>query len=174
MIRKYPRLWLRLAALVFLWCQSPATILQTAFAETVKSTVDTVAGPLAITQLDEWELGRHFKVSLAGKTILETGKGHESENFPFPEIIGRFTAQAKPYDDLFLLQQFDWGTACNGGPLWFLGINRDGSFKRFDSMDFCGGKPPVIKAAKGTVELRIPGDVREIWTLTNGVLTKRK
>jgi hypothetical protein len=163
-----------LATLAFVWCQSPSTILQTAFAETVKSTVDTVAGPLSVIQLDEGDLGEHFKVSLAGKTILETGEGHESEASPFPEIIGRFTAQAKPYDDLFLLQQSNWGNACNGGPLWFLGINRDGSFKRFDSIDFCGGPAPVIKAANGTVELRIPRDVPKIWTLTNGVLTRRK
>jgi hypothetical protein len=136
MIRQCSRGWLRLAALVFLWCQSPATSLQTAFAETVKSTVDTVAGPLSVIQLDEGHLGEHFKVSLAGKTILETGEGYESEDSPFPKIISRFTAQAKPYDDLFLLQQFEWGNACNGGPLWFLGIietARSSASARLDS-----------------------------------------
>lgn len=161
-----------LATLALLWCAAYGFGMTMAMAEGPPTVVDTAAGPLTIVQLDEGNLGRHFRVTLSGKTILETGESGESGDFPFPRVIGRFTAQAAPYDDLLLLQQFDWGNACNGGPLWFLGINRDGSFKRFDFIDFCGGPAPIVEARGATVELRMGGDSPEVWALEKGKLRK--
>ncbi len=40
------------------------------------------------------------------------------------------TQAASAFDAVAVFQQFNWGSACNGGPIWFLGIHANGTFLR--------------------------------------------
>ena len=170
-------------ALMFLLAVVPAT----GFAQDagkVKERLMTPAGEIRITQLDEGELGNKFAVTLGDKSILQTN-GEEDGQFsdsPVPTILKHFAA-VKPYDEVIVFQQNMWGNACDGGPLWFLGLKRDGSFSVSSPVDFCGGRPPVLKQTAGRIVITLPGGPpnrgsgyipTETWVYENGQVRQLK
>lgn len=170
-------------ALVLLFVMLPAT----GFAQEagkVKERLMTTAGELRITQLDEGELGQKFAVTLGDKPVLQTdgeGGGQFSEA-PVPGILKRFKA-VPPYAEVLVFQQHMWGNACDGGPLWFLGLKRDGSFDVSTPIDFCGGRPPTLTRSAGRVVVNIPGGPPnrgrgyipgETWVYENGRVRQLK
>jgi hypothetical protein len=150
----------------------------------VKERHMTPAGEIRITQLDEGELGNKFVVTLGDKSVLQTdgeGGGQFSES-PVPGILKHFNAVA-PYDEVVVFQQHMWGNACDGGPVWFLGLKRDGSFDVSPPIDFCGGRPPVIKQTAGRIVVTFPGGPpnrgrgyipTETWVYENGQVRQLK
>lgn len=128
--------------------------------QVLKGRLNTVAGELKIAQLDEGELGNKFTVTLDGNVILKTdgdNEGNRFFNFPVPSILRHFKNGVRPFNEVVLFQQNMWGNACNGGPLWFLGLNRNGSFVISSSIDFCGGRDPVIREGVNKVTVIILG-----------------
>jgi hypothetical protein len=119
----------------------------------------TPAGPLIIEQVNDQEPGREFKVCLAGQTVLHSKEGDAATAFPdFPEpvVIGYFREPIGPFDAVAVFQQFSSGNACNGGPIWFLGISRDGRFTRSEPIDACGGAAPQVTVNRGVIHLTLP------------------
>lgn len=157
-----------------------ATLSSSASGQTVRERLITVAGELKIIQLDEGELGNKYAVILDGNTILRTdadAEGSRFSDFPVPTILRHFKNGVPPYDEVILFQQNMWGNACNGGPLWFLGLKRDGSFSISTPIDFCGGRGPIIRASRDAIIVIIPGGPpnrgrgyvpRETWVYQNG------
>lgn len=153
-------------------------------AQQVKERLATPAGEIRITQLDTGELGNKFAVTLGDKTILQTN-GEEDGQFsdsPVPTILKHFDA-VEPFDAVVVFQQNMWGNACDGGPLWFLGLKRDGSFNVSAPIDFCGGRPPVIKQTAGRIVVTLPGGPpnrgsgyipTETWVYENGRVRQLK
>ena len=168
----------RFAALVLFTLA--ATLFLSAKGQTLRERLITVAGELKIVQLDEGELGNKYAVTLAGNTILRTDgdtEGGRFSDFPRPIILQHFRNGVRPYDEVILFQQNMWGNACNGGPLWFLGLNRDGSFFISTPIDFCGGGAPIIRARGDAITVIIPGGPPnrgrgyipgETWVYQNG------
>lgn len=115
-------------------------------AQQVKERLATPAGEVRITQLDAGELGNKFAVTLGDKLILQTNGGESGQfsDSPVPTILKHFDA-VTPFDAVIVFQQNMWGNACDGGPLWFLGLKGDGSFSVSSPIDFCGGRQPVVK-----------------------------
>jgi hypothetical protein len=144
-------------------------------AQQIKERLATPAGEIRITQLDEGELGNKFAVTLGDKSILQTN-GEEDGQFsdsPVATILKHVAA----------VQQNMWGNACDGGPLWFLGLKRDGSFSVSSPIDFCGGRPPVIKQTAGRIVVTLPGGPpnrgsgyipTETWVYENGQVRQLK
>lgn len=153
-------------------------------AQQVKERLATPAGEIRITQLDAGELGNKFAVTLGDRSILQTN-GEEDGQFsdsPVPTILKHFNA-VKPYDEVVVFQQNMWGNACDGGPLWFLGLKRDGTFGVSSPIDFCGGRPPVMKQTAGRIVVTLPGGPpnrgsgyipTETWVYENGQVRQLK
>ena len=153
-------------------------------AQQVKERLATPAGEIRITQLDAGELGNKFAVTLGDKSILQTN-GEEDGQFsdsPVPTILKHFNA-VTPYDTVVVFQQNMWGNACDGGPLWFLGLKRDGTFSVSSPIDFCGGRPPVIRQTAGRIIVTLPGGPpnrgegyipTETWVYENGRVRQLK
>ena len=126
----------------------------------IRERLITVAGELKIVQLDEGQLGNKYALILNDNVILRTGGDDEGSGFPVfpvPTILQRFRNGVRPYDEVILFQQNMWGNACDGGPLWFLGLNRNGSFFISPPIEFCGGRAPIIRARRDAVTIIIPG-----------------
>jgi hypothetical protein len=139
-------------------------------ASTIKEQRTTPAGQLVIEQVDEGPLGNEFFVYLAGKTILHSkldDNTTEFPDYPVPHIFAYFDGPVGESDAVAVFQQSNWGNSCNGGPVWFLGISRDGNFKKSNSIEFCG--PPEIH-----LMLSRPGQASppEQWIYSEGKLKK--
>jgi hypothetical protein len=74
-----------------------------------------------------------------------------------------------------------WGNACSGGPIWFLGLNKNGSFAISSAVDFCGGADPIILEEANQITIIKPGGLsnqgtgyipKEIWIYKNGKVTR--
>jgi hypothetical protein len=146
-------------------------------ASTIEEQRPTPSGPLVIEQVDEGPLGNEFYVQLATKTILHSKLGDvttEFPAFPIPHLFKYFGEPISGFDAVAVFQQFNWGNACDGGPVWFLGISRDGNFKKSNSVEFCG--PPETTVKHGIIHLirSQPGQALppKEWIYSGGKLQK--
>jgi hypothetical protein len=120
----------------------------------------TVAGELKVFQLDKRLLGDRFSVTLNNAVILETNGDDESSRFhdyPVIQILKRVSKGVPPFDEVIVFQQFMWGNACDGGPIWFLGLKKNGSFEISADIDFCGGRAPIIREDHNKITVIILG-----------------
>lgn len=173
--------------LIVLVCSNAITLkAQETGASTLRQRLVTVAGELKIAQLDEGTLGNKFAITLNKDIILKTNGEQESgkfSDFPIPKIIKHIKNGVPPFDELVIFQQNMWGNACDGGPIWFLGLNKNGSFGISTPIDFCGGRAPIIKEAPDKVTIIIPGGPPnrgtgyipgETWVYENGKVRQIK
>jgi hypothetical protein len=112
-----------------------------------------------IERLDDQQLGTEFEVRLGNHVVLHTKEGDGATAFPdfrVPDIIKYVGEPIGPFDAVAVFQQFTWGNVCNGGPIWFLGIRRNGSFTRSDAVDNCGGLTPQVTVNHGAIHLMLP------------------
>lgn len=147
----------------------------------VETHVSTVAGMLVFQEVESW---CRYSVALGNRVILATNcKDSRSpfSEFPIPAVLKHFGAGPAPFDEVVVLQQRMIGNACNGGPLWFLGLRRDGSYQVSTPIDFCGGKDPVVRPEAGRITIFVPGGPpnrgegyipSETWAFQDGNLTK--
>lgn len=143
----------------------------------------TIAGELTITQLGEsWAEGP-FRIALGDRTVLETDNDLPAEGMPIPSILTSFRGGLTPYDEIVVMQQNTAGNACNGGPIWFLGLNNGGGFTVSEPIDFCGGADPVIERKGAGIMLTFPGGTpnhgagelpTEVWLFENGAARQIK
>lgn len=141
----------------------------------------TPAGRLVIEQLDDQQLGTDFEVRLASRTVLHSKEGDDATafpDFPVPDIIKYIDEPIGPFDAAAVFQQFNWGNACNGGPIWFLGIRRDGTFNRSAPIDACGGPAPQVTVNDGVIHLTLPqpgqASPPEEWTYSGRELKRTR
>ena len=144
----------------------------------------TVAGELKVLQLDEKLLGDRFSVTLNNDIILKTDGDDESSRFnifPVIQILRRISKKILPFDEVIVFQQKMWGNACSGGPIWFLGLKKNGSFEVSDAIDVCGGEDPIIKEGLDKITVIIAGYSPkygrgyipgETWVYKNGKVRK--
>lgn len=150
------------------------------FADSLK----TVAGELKIIPLDA---SCKFIVTLNGKTLLRTDCQDESNIWsttPIPVIHTFYKSSGvRPFAEVVLLQMNMLGNACNGGPLLFIGLKEDKSYSLSESIDFCGGSPPVVTWSTSKVTILIPGGPPnrgtgyippETWIYQNGLVRQVK
>jgi hypothetical protein len=135
-----------------------------AAAKTVKEIV-TPTGVLVVDAVNSQAFAHEFKVTLAGQTVLHTIEGDAATpfpNFPEPAVIRYVAEPIGPYDAVVIFQQFSSGNACNGGPIWFLGISKDGRFAISPPIDFCGGRSPRIMIDRGVIHVEFPVDEKDL------------
>jgi hypothetical protein len=147
---------------------------------TVKQRFVTVAGELKVVQLDEFIFGKRFIITLNNDLVLETNADDETsrfDDFHVPIILKHIAKKISPFDEVMIVQQNMWGNACSGGPIWFLGLKKDGSFAKSNEIDFCGGKDPIIREGIDKITIIIPGGPPnrgpgyipgKTWTYKNG------
>ena len=137
----------------------------------------TVAGELTITRLGDDAFEGPFRIELGGRPVIETDNDKPVDGMPIPAILTSFRDGLAPYDEVVVLQQSTAGNACNGGPIWFLGLTRSGSFTISAPIDFCGGADPVIERRGAAIVLTFPGGPpnhgtepvpTEVWEFANG------
>jgi hypothetical protein len=146
------------------------------FADSLK----TIAGELKIVPLDE---SCKFNVTLNGRIVLRTDCQDESNIWattPIPVIHTFYkSGGVRPFDEVVLLQMNMLGNACNGGPLLFIGLKQDKSYSLSESIDFCGGAPPVVTWSHDKVTVLLPGGLpnrgtgyipSETWIYQNGLV----
>ena len=121
-----------------------------------EATLDTVAGRLQIKRLPGAQGQETFRIALQGAQLIRTGSGGEFPDFPVPRVLKRYTGIA-PFDEVIVFQQNMHGNACDGGPLWILGLKRDGTYAISDPIDFCGGKSPQLSATREELKIVFPG-----------------
>lgn len=105
----------------------------------------TPGGLLIIRQLDQRLLGTKFVVMLGQREVIRTKEGDEKTsfpNFPVPRVIAYVGKAITPFSAVAVFQQFNWGNACHGGPIWFLGIHEDGTFWVSNPSTFAVEYPP--------------------------------
>ena len=121
--------------------------------------IPTPAGPLVIRQVDEGPLGTHFIVTIGGLVVIETIEGDDTKPFPdfqVPEILKYVDREIGPYNAVAVFQQHNWGNACAGGPVWFLGIGRDSSFHKSAPIDACSASTPIVTVQDGHIDVLLP------------------
>ncbi len=117
----------------------------------------TIAGTLTI-KAEKTDCA--YVIVVGGKTVLSTNCNDSADpnsTFPIPKVLNRFEGGPAPFDQVLVVQQTMLGNACNGGPIWFLGLRRDGSHVAYRQIDFCGGPDPVIHAEPGRIVVLAPG-----------------
>ncbi|WP_249476218.1 hypothetical protein [Luteimonas galliterrae] len=128
------------------------------FASASATQVDTVAGRLEIVELPRADHGQEaFQVTLAGRELLRAGGGGKFPDYPVPRILQRYPQGIAPFDEVIVFQQDMRGNACAGGPLWILGLRRDGTHAISKPIDFCGGKAPQLSATREQLTIVLPG-----------------
>ncbi len=136
----------------------------------------TIAGELTITRLGEGFDGP-YRIALGDRLVLQTDNDKPAEGMPIPNILTSFPRVA-PYDEVVVMQQNTAGNACNGGPIWFLGLLKSGDVTISTPIDFCGGADPVIDRKGARIVLTFPGgppnrgDGRlptEVWVFEHGM-----
>lgn len=144
--------------------------------------IATPGGPLAIRQLDEGKLGKEFVVMLGYKQVIRTREGDEKtrfNDFPVPRLLHYVGKPIPPFDAVAVFQQFSWGNACNGGPIWFLGIRKNGTYSVSGSIDYCGGADPLVSVISNAIRVVLPAPQpqkgknefgEEIWIYEHGKL----
>lgn len=150
--------------------------------EIVKQKIATESGDLRIIQLDEGRTGNEFAVRLNGRVVVKTGGAKNNGDFrfhdyPLPNVILHINKGVVPFDEVFVLQQRMWGNACDGGPVWFLGVKNDGTYSVSDAIDYCGGPPPILSVLPEKVTVTGPGsDVLspEVWIYEDGKVSQVK
>lgn len=126
--------------------------------DTPRNRIDTVAGPIEIAPLPRAANGQDvFAITLAGKALRRTGGDGDFADFPVPRILQRYPQGIAPFDETIVFQQDMRGNACDGGPLWVLGLKRDGSYAVSDPVDFCGGQAPQLSATRDELTIVVPG-----------------
>jgi hypothetical protein len=146
-------------------------------------TLHTVAGEIRIVEL---ERNCRYEVTINGKRLIATDCGDEQDpnaGAPRPEILVYSRLPAKPFSQVVIFQQQMAGNACDGGPLWLLGLRTDGPASRSTNIDFCGGAQPSITVEQDRIVISIPGGPRnrgegvvpgEDWLYQNDELTRLK
>lgn len=128
-------------------------------AKTVLERLTTGAGELTLAE-EEGGAAPVYTVRVAGDLVRRFDAGDEEDElaaFPLPSVLARFDPGVPPFDEVVLLQQQMMSNACNGGPLWFLGLRRDGSWSVSSPIDFCGGADPVVSREGERIRIDIPG-----------------
>ncbi len=116
----------------------------------------TVAGLLQVVEL---ERGCAYEVRLREQPVMNTNCKSESRfsAYPMPQLLKHYSHGVEPFEQVVVVQQHNMGNACNGGPLWFLGLKQDGSHVISTSIDHCGGRDPVIRPEPGRIVVLLPG-----------------
>jgi hypothetical protein len=145
--------------------------------------LNTVAGELRIVEL---ERNCRYEVTLRGKRLLATDCGNDKDEnaaAPIPQILVYSKIPLKPFSQVVVVQQQMTGNACDGGPLWLLGLKADGSSSLSSRIDFCGGAQPSITVEPHRIVIAIPGGPRnrgkgsvppERWAYQNGEVKRLK
>jgi hypothetical protein len=156
----------------------------------VVAEIATVGDPVRILDLDakqgEEFANCRFAVEFGSRIILQTDCHDDADpnhGQPRINVLRDAHAPIAPFDQVIVFQQSGMGNACNGGPIWFLGLKRDGSYRVSDRIDFCGGKDPVVSIKKGWIEVTLPGGLAnrgtgtvptERWIYRDGVVKRTK
>jgi len=151
----------------------------------VKDSLHTVAGDLKILEV---KANCQYRIQLNDQIIFKTDCDDESSKYyatPEPTIHTYYKSLGGTgdFEEVVLWQMQMLGNACDGGDLIFLGLKKDGSYRLSNSIEFCGGRPPVITWATDKVTVFIPGGPpnrgngylpSETWIYSNGRVTKEK
>jgi hypothetical protein len=122
----------------------------------------TVAGELKIVQPDVGNWNR-FAITLNNNVILKTNGEDETNSrfsdYPHPRILKHLRKKVPPFDEVVIFEQNMWGNACSGGPIWFLGLKKNGSFEISNDIDFCGlAGDPIIKEGLDKITIIVPAN----------------
>lgn len=160
----------------------PAATAGHAAPDAAQKRIGTIAGALEIAELPRAANGQDaFAVRLAGKELRRTGGAGDFADFPVPRVLHRYPQGIAPFDETIVFQQDMRGNACDGGPLWILGLKRDGTYAISDPVDFCGGKAPQLSATREQLTIVLPGGPlnrgegrlpTETWRYRDGKLTR--
>ena len=156
--------------------------------ENVKQRVASNSNNLRVIQLDDGALGNAFAIHLNDQLVMKTGgeehqSGFRFHAFPFPDVILHITAELPPFQEVFVVQQRMWGNACDGGPIWFLGVKADGTFSVSDPVDYCGGPPPIFTVTSEKVTITDQGHApnrgaafipEDVWVYQDGKVNQRQ
>lgn len=154
-------------------------------APVTKDSLHTIAGDLKIVEV---KANCRFNVTLNDKVILKTDCDDESSEYyatPEPTIhtYHKSLVGIGDFEEVVLFQMQMLGNACDGGDLIFLGLKKNSSHALSNSIDFCGGRPPVVNWAPDKVTVFIPGGranhgtgyiPSETWIYEKGRVTKQR
>jgi len=121
--------------------------------------IATPAGRLIIRQMDSEVLGKEFEIKLGNQQVIRTQEGIGEvpfSDFPIPRLLKYVGKSIPPFDAVAVFQQFNWGNACNGGPIWFLGIHKNKMFSISEPIDFCGGPTPRVSVSSKAIYVALP------------------
>ncbi|WP_171974656.1 hypothetical protein [Leptolyngbya sp. 'hensonii'] len=150
-------------------------ITPSALAQKITVELETIGGKFKILAPDA--AGR-CQVLLENKVINRLN----CQNAYAPIVIGRFRHLGN-LEEVLVYQEIPRGNACNGGPLYFLGIRADSTYTLSPPLDFCGGADPLLKQQGPKLFVTFPGGPpnrgtgslpTQIWQYENGKLRKIK
>ena len=117
----------------------------------------TVAGLLKVIVHEE---SCRYEVVLNGKRIWHSdchATSSAEADMPIPTIHTYYKQGVQPFAEVILMQQQMVGNACNGGPLWFIGLYQDGSYALSQRIAFCGGRQPIVTWSENKITVVLPG-----------------
>ena len=149
----------------------------------------TVAGVLRIVDKgaargDDF-VACQFAALLDARVLLATDCRDPKDPLRSEPVIGVLQVvktPVAPFDEVIVFQQSAVSNACNGGPVWLVGLRRDGTFERSALIDFCGGKDPVVQVKGDAIAITLSGGrpkhgsrplPTEKWVFQGGELKKQ-
>ncbi len=96
--------------------------------------------------------------------LLEAGYYIRIVQDPVPRLLKYVDKAIPPFEAVAVFQQFSWGNACNGGPIWFLGIHKSGTFTLSNPIDFCGGPSPMVTVTLSRSLNLLMKSRKPLWT----------
>ena len=107
----------------------------------------------------------------------------DCEGAYLPRVVANYSGGLGDLIQVLIIQELPGGNACHGGPLHILAITREKKPLVADTIDFCGGKDPVITRKADTVFVALPGGPpnrgegiipAQRWSYKDGILTRTK
>lgn len=147
----------------------------------IQSTTSTPAGTMSILEYDN---PTRYVVRLGSLPIVVTEccdahsdwigdttyRYHGAMDLE-PRLIRAF-GPVKPFAQVYLMQQFMDGNACEAGGLWFLGTNANASYAISKQIDFCLGPDPIFSKQENGIQIVLPGipdiQLTENWLYQDG------
>lgn len=138
-----------------------------------KYSISTAAGKLNVSSI----AGEIDCVIKLGGKVIRTFECDYS-----PIVLKHIKQPILLFDEIIVFQEQTSAQSCEGLDVFFLGLNRGGTYKFSDSIEYCGGPRPIVTISGEKITITFPafkafsgGLIRkQVWVYENGEIRQIK
>jgi len=142
-------------------------LFSSAFGQERQYSISTVAGNLSVSST----AGELDCVIKLGRKVIRTFECDYS-----PQVLKHIKQPISSFDSIIVFQKQTTAQSCEGLDVFFLGLNKEGSYKFSDSIEYCGGPRPLLTTSGRKIIVTLPafkafsgGFIRkQVWEYEDG------